>query len=71
MLHIAGEDGFVPKPAQEKITAALSGRAGITLHHYPAQDHAFARIGGEHYDKKAAESANRRSLDFFQENLRR
>jgi len=69
MLHIAGKDRFVPKAAQEKITAALSGKAGITLHHYPAQDHAFARIGGEHYDKAAAESANRRSLDFFRENL--
>ncbi len=69
MLHIAGKDRFVPKAAQEKITAALSGQTGITLHHYPAQDHAFARLGGEHYDKTAAESANRRSLDFFRENL--
>jgi len=70
MLHIAGKDRFVPKAAQDKITAALSERAGIFLYHYPDQDHAFARIGGEHYDKAAATSANRRSLDFLQENLR-
>ncbi|HEX9789272.1 MAG TPA: dienelactone hydrolase family protein [Kiloniellales bacterium] len=70
LLHIAGKDQFVPKPAQEKIIAALSGRAGITLHSYPAQDHAFARIGGEHFDKAAAETANRRTLDFFKEHLR-
>ena len=69
MLHIAGKDGFVPKPAQEKIIAALSGHPQITLHRYAEQDHAFARIGGEHYDKAAAESANRRSLDFFRETL--
>lgn len=69
MLHIAGKDRFVPKAAQDKITAALSGKAGITLHHYADQDHAFARIGGEHYDKAAADTANRRTLAFFKEHL--
>ena len=69
MLHMAGKDRFVPKAAQDKITAALSAKAGITLHHYPAQDHAFARIGSEHYDKTAADSANRRTLAFFKEHL--
>ena len=71
MLHIAGKDQFSSEGAREKITAALSRHAGITLHHYPAQDHAFARIGGEHYDETAATSANRRSLDFLRENLRK
>ena len=70
MLHIAGKDQFVPKAAQDKITSALSGQTGVTLHHYPDQDHAFARIGGKHFDAAAAESANRRSLDFLRENLR-
>lgn len=70
MLHIAGKDAFVPKPAQDKITAALSGQAGITLHRYADQDHAFARTGGEHFDATAATRANRRSLAFLQENLR-
>jgi carboxymethylenebutenolidase len=69
LLHVAGKDRFVPKDAREKIVAALSGRAGITVHQYPAQDHAFARIGGEHYDKAAAKSANGRTLEFFKEHL--
>ena len=41
----------------------------MSLHLYEDQDHAFARIGGEHYDKAAADLANQRSLDFFKEHL--
>jgi carboxymethylenebutenolidase len=51
------------------VAAALTGMPGITLHNYPEQDHAFARIGGEHFDKAAAESANQRTLYFFKEHL--
>ena len=69
LLHIAGKDRFVPKDAQEKIVAALTGKTGITLHTYAEQDHAFARIGGEHFDAAAAETANKRSLDFFKTHL--
>jgi carboxymethylenebutenolidase len=69
LLHIAGKDRFVPKAAQDKIFTALSGKPGITLHAYPDQDHAFARIGGEHFDKTAADAANARSLAFFKQHL--
>ncbi len=67
MLHIAEEDGFVPKPAQAAIVKALSGKAEI--HTYPGRDHAFARHGGEHYHAEDAERAGRRSLDFFSKAL--
>ena len=69
MLHIAEEDGFVPKEAQAAIKDALGGNAMVTLHSYAGCDHAFARIGGEHYDQAAADQANQRSADFFAENL--
>ena len=69
MLHIAAKDQFVPPEAQAKITAALSGHPQVTLHVYEGQDHAFARLGGEHYDKAAADLANKRSLTFFKEHL--
>ena len=69
MLHIASKDQFVPPEAQDKIKAGLAGHAQVTLHVYEGQDHAFAREGGEHYDKSAAELANGRSLDFFAEHL--
>ena len=70
MLHIASKDQFVPPAAQEKIKAGLSDHARVTLHVYEGQDHAFARVGGEHYDERAANLANARTLDFLMEALR-
>jgi carboxymethylenebutenolidase len=69
MLHIAEEDGFVPKPAQAAIIAALKDKPNVTIHTYPGCDHAFARPGGAHYDETAANLAGRRSLAFFQQHL--
>lgn len=69
LMHIAGEDGFVPKEAQAAIHAALDGRPLITIHDYPGRDHAFARQGGEHYDAADAGKANARTLAFFKGNL--
>lgn len=69
MLHIAEEDQFVPKEAQAMIVQALGNRTGVEVHTYPGRDHAFARIGGEHYDAKDAEIAGRRSLAFFEKAL--
>jgi carboxymethylenebutenolidase len=70
MLHVAAKDKFVPPDQQAKVAAALKGNSHVTLHVYDTQDHAFARIGGEHYDKAAADLANKRTLDFFKEHLR-
>jgi len=69
MLHIAGKDGFVPPAAQAAMHAGLDGNKFCTLYDYPEQDHAFARMGGEHYDKAAANTAMSRTVDFFRKNL--
>ncbi len=69
MLHIAEEDQFVPKAAQEMILAALKNHPQITIHTYPGRDHAFARVGGEHYDAADAAVANNRTLEFFKKAL--
>ncbi len=69
LMHVASEDQFVPKEAQEKIKAGLSGNPHVSLHVYEGNDHAFAREGGAHYDAGAATLANQRSADFFKENL--
>ncbi len=69
LLHIAEEDGFVSKDSQAKIRAALS-KPPFTLHSYPGRDHAFARVGGKHYDAGDAAKANQRTLDFFAANLK-
>jgi carboxymethylenebutenolidase len=69
MLHVAGKDQFCPPEAQAKIKAGLKGNAHVTIHDYAQQDHAFARIGGEHYDKAAADLANQRTAEFFKKHL--
>jgi carboxymethylenebutenolidase len=69
MLHIAGKDEFVPPEAQEAVVAGLHGNPHVTIHRYPEMDHAFARVGGAHYDKATADEANDRTLKFFQRHL--
>ena len=69
LLHCATEDKFVPKDAQAEIAAGLQGHPMVTREDYAGQDHAFARIGGEHYDKAAADLANGRTRDFFKQHL--
>jgi carboxymethylenebutenolidase len=69
MLHIAGKDQFVPPAAQAKVKDALKGNSLVTIYDYPEQDHAFARVRGQHYDKAAADLANKRTADFFKKHL--
>jgi carboxymethylenebutenolidase len=69
MLHIAGKDQFCPPEAQSQIKAGLKGNAQATIYDYAGQDHAFARVGGEHYDKQAADEANKRTAGFFKKHL--
>jgi carboxymethylenebutenolidase len=69
LMHIAEEDQFVPKAAQQVILAALKDHPQIEIHTYPGCDHAFAREGGEHYNAEAAKLANGRTLSFFARTL--
>jgi carboxymethylenebutenolidase len=69
MLHIAREDGFVPRAAQDQVVAALEPNPLVTLHLYEGRDHAFARPGGAHYHEADATLANRRTCDFFNQHL--
>ena len=65
VLHIAEEDQFVPKEAQAEIIAKLDSLSGVELYKYPGQDHAFARMGGEHYSADATDLAWTRTLSLF------
>jgi carboxymethylenebutenolidase len=69
LMHIAEEDGFVPKEAQAAIIGALKGNPLVEIHSYPGVDHGFARTGGQHYNGQAADLAGRRSLDVFKKSL--
>jgi carboxymethylenebutenolidase len=69
MIHIAEEDGFVPKDQQAAVIAALKDKPNVTIHTYPGRDHAFARHQGKHYHEADAMLANQRTRDFFTRGL--
>jgi carboxymethylenebutenolidase len=69
MFHVAGADQFCPPEAQAQIHAALDPNPLVTVHDYPDQGHAFGRAGGAHYDARAAEIADLRTLEFFVRHL--
>ena len=62
VLHMAELDKFCPPEARDKILQTLKGRAGISLYVYGGQDHAFARVGGEHFHKPSALMAHERTI---------
>jgi carboxymethylenebutenolidase len=69
VLHIAEDDKFVPKDAQERITSALKNCHLVEIFTYPGRDHAFAREGGDHFHAEDAAKANRRTLEAFKKAL--
>ncbi|MBV6634071.1 MAG: dienelactone hydrolase family protein [Alphaproteobacteria bacterium] len=69
LMHIAEKDGFVPPEAQAKIMTTVGPVTQVEAHTYMGQDHAFARVGGEHYDKASADVANDRTAEFLKGNL--
>ncbi|MDP6803866.1 MAG: dienelactone hydrolase family protein [Rhodospirillales bacterium] len=68
-LHVATADEFVPADEQAAVHATLDPNPRVTLHDYEGNDHAFARVGGQHYDQRAAELAHTRTLEFLRTNL--
>jgi carboxymethylenebutenolidase len=69
LLHIAALDKFMPESVRQKVLAAVARNPVITAYVYEGADHAFARPGGQNYNKEAAELANRRTDAFFEEHL--
>lgn len=65
VLHMANEDKFVPPAAQEQIKQHFKNQPHVEIYSYPGMDHAFARTGGDHYDKPAAMMAHSRSIALF------
>lgn len=62
LLHIAELDHFSSPEARAKILQALQGNPKISMHVYPGVDHAFAREGGDGYDRPSALMAHQRSI---------
>lgn len=69
LMHLAEEDEFMSKAAQEEIKSTLAPKPNVAIYSYPGQAHAFSRNNGEHYNAEAAALANRRTSQFLHENL--
>ena len=69
LLHIAGDDGFVPKDVQAKMHEGLDDHPRVTLHDYPGEDHGFAAEMGKRRSEEAARLADRRTEGFFAEHI--
>ncbi len=69
LMHLAEEDEFISKPAQQEIKAALADKPNVIIYSYPGQYHAFTRHNGAHYDAFAAVLANARTYEFLKREL--
>lgn len=69
LMHLAGNDEYQPRQAQEKITRAALANSRIQVHLYPAVQHAFARVNGIHFNADAARLAGQRTQEFLAKNL--
>lgn len=63
VLHVAESDGFFPQAGRDRLAAATAGHEHIRLWTYAGADHAFARVGGAHYDGLHARIAHGRSAE--------
>jgi carboxymethylenebutenolidase len=63
VVHIADKDEFFPPEGRAKVIEATRGNKHISTYVYPNADHAFARVGGVHWDGRSAVIANGRSAE--------
>lgn len=69
LVHIAAKDEYVPAAAQQAFVQGVAGNSVIEPHIYPDVQHAFARVGGIHFDARAATIANGRTAKILAEIL--
>jgi carboxymethylenebutenolidase len=63
LLHIADKDEFFPAEGRAKVLEAAKTNPHLTAYSYAGANHAFARIGGNHWQGRAATIANGRSAE--------
>jgi carboxymethylenebutenolidase len=63
LVHIADKDEFFPPEGRAKVVEATKGHKLVNTYTYPGADHAFARVGGVHWDGRSATIANGRSAE--------
>ena len=63
VVHIADKDEFFPAEGRAKVVEAVKSHRQVGCYVYPNADHAFARVGGVHWDGRSAAIANGRSAE--------
>jgi len=69
MLHYAELDPYAPPPVLAEVRATLGTDPRVTIHEYAGVGHGFAREDSAHYNARAADLANMRTLSFFVDKL--
>ena len=69
MLHFAEKDQFAPPAVVAQVRDELKSDSRAVIWEYPGVGHAFARPGGAHFDARAADLADMRTLSFLVEKL--
>jgi carboxymethylenebutenolidase len=63
LVHIADEDKFFPPEGRARVVDAAETHPQMAVYTYAGADHAFARVGGTHFDALSATIANGRSAE--------
>lgn len=70
LLHLAGNDDYIPAEAQAAIKDGVKDNANITVHIYPGTAHGFCRdTDPRHYDAAACKLAHSRTVELFKKAL--
>lgn len=69
LLHVPVADHFVGPEAQARMHAGLDDHPKVTIFDYPGEDHGFATEMGKRRSEESAQLADRRTADFFAENI--
>lgn len=69
LLHVAEQDHFVDKAAQQRMHDGLDDHPRVTIVDYPGVDHGFATEMGSRRSDDAAQRADARTAEFFAEHL--
>lgn len=69
IVHVADEDEFFPKDGRQKVVEAAKGNKNVRAFTYAGANHAFARVGGVHWNGIAAAIANGRTAEALAEAL--
>ncbi len=69
IIHVAEEDEFSSPEVVEKLLDGVEENEFVDVFIYPSVQHAFARVGGVHFDARAATIANGRTAEILAEIL--